>query len=98
MRLKRVLDIAVALALLLLTLPLMVLTAVLVRLDSPGPVLYRQTRVGLHGKTFTLFKFRSMAIDAEAGGKPRWAHTAGPPDHPRRHLHPARCGSTNCRS
>jgi exopolysaccharide biosynthesis polyprenyl glycosylphosphotransferase len=75
---KRVLDTAVALLLLLLTLPLMIITAVLVRLDSPGPVLYRQTRVGLHGETFTLLKFRSMAIDAEAGGAPRWATQQDP--------------------
>jgi sugar transferase (PEP-CTERM system associated) len=75
---KRVLDTAVTLVLLLLTLPLMVITAVLVRLESPGPVLYRQTRVGLHGETFTLLKFRSMAMDAEAGGKPRWAMQQDP--------------------
>ena len=54
------------------------MTAVLVRLDSPGPVLYRQKRVGLHGETFTLLKFRSMAIDAEAGGAPRWATQQDP--------------------
>ena len=41
-------------------------------------MLYRQTRVGLHGETFTLFKFRSMAIDAEAGGEPRWATQQDP--------------------
>lgn len=75
---KRTLDMWVALALLLLTLPVMVITAVLVKLDSAGPVLYRQTRVGLHGKPFTLFKFRSMTVDAEAGGKPRWAAQQDP--------------------
>jgi sugar transferase (PEP-CTERM system associated) len=75
---KRVLDTAVALVLLLLTLPLMVVTAVLVKLDSPGPVLYRQTRVGLLGQTFTLLKFRSMALDAEVGGKPRWTTQQDP--------------------
>jgi sugar transferase (PEP-CTERM system associated) len=70
---KRGFDICVSLALLFVTLPLMLLTAVLIRLGSPGPVLYRQRRVGLHGKVFTLFKFRSMTVDAEAGGNPRWA-------------------------
>jgi sugar transferase (PEP-CTERM system associated) len=75
---KRAFDICVSLTLLLMTLPLMLLTAMLIRLDSPGPVLYRQRRVGLHGKTFTLFKFRSMAMDAEAGGKPRWAMKQDP--------------------
>ena len=75
---KRGFDIFVSLALLFLTLPLMLLTALLVHLDSPGPVLYRQTRVGLHGKPFTLFKFRSMSVDAEASGKARWATQRDP--------------------
>jgi lipopolysaccharide/colanic/teichoic acid biosynthesis glycosyltransferase len=70
--LNRAADIALALALLLLTLPLMALTALLIPLDSPGPVLYRQERVGLHGRPFILFKFRSMRTDAEARG-PVWA-------------------------
>lgn len=70
---KRGFDICVSLSLLLLTLPLMLLTAALVRIDSPGPVLYRQERTGLHGKPFTLMKFRSMTVDAEKGGDPRWA-------------------------
>ena len=43
-----------------------------------GPVFYRQQRVGQFGKPFTLFKFRSMAPDAEAGGKPRWAQKQDP--------------------
>jgi sugar transferase (PEP-CTERM system associated) len=75
---KRSFDIGVSLALLLLTLPLMLLTAVLIRLESPGPVLYRQQRVGLHGGPFTLLKFRSMSIDAEKGGSPRWAAQQDP--------------------
>ena len=52
--------------------PLMLLTALAVRLDSPGPVLYRQERVGENGRLFTLCKFRSMRIDAEQG-TPIWA-------------------------
>jgi len=75
---KRGFDICVSLALLLLTLPLMLLTAVLIRIDSPGPVLYRQQRTGLHGTPFTLLKFRSMMIDAEKGGNPRWATQQDP--------------------
>ena len=70
---KRLLDILVSLLLLLLTFPLMLVVALTVKLDSPGPLLYRQRRVGLHGQVFTLLKFRSMREDAEAGGTPRWA-------------------------
>ena len=70
---KRFLDILASFTLLVLTLPLMLLTALAIRLDSRGPVLYRQQRVGLHGRSFTLCKFRSMTEDAEAGGRPRWA-------------------------
>jgi sugar transferase (PEP-CTERM system associated) len=75
---KRGVDVSVSLTLLLLTLPLMLLTAVLIRIDSPGPVLYRQQRLGLHGRPFTLLKFRSMATDAEQGGSPRWATQQDP--------------------
>jgi sugar transferase (PEP-CTERM system associated) len=75
---KRACDIFVSLALLLLTLPLMLATALLIRLDGPGPVLYRQLRVGLHGRDFMLLKFRSMTVDAEAGGKPRWTTRQDP--------------------
>ena len=70
---KRALDLSVSLVLLVLTFPLMLMVALAVKLDSPGPVLYRQRRVGLHGRVFTLLKFRSMRADAEAGGTPRWA-------------------------
>jgi exopolysaccharide biosynthesis polyprenyl glycosylphosphotransferase len=70
--LRRVAEIAVSLALLALTLPLLLLAALLIKIDSPGPVLYRQERIGLGGRIFTLYKLRSMRIDAEAGG-PAWA-------------------------
>jgi sugar transferase (PEP-CTERM system associated) len=63
----------IALVGLLLTSPLMLLTALAVKLTSAGPVLYRQMRVGLSGKSFTLFKFRSMRVDAEAGTGAVWA-------------------------
>jgi sugar transferase (PEP-CTERM system associated) len=76
--LKRALDVAVSLLLLVLTLPVMLMTALLIKLDSPGPVLYRQKRLGLHGEVFTLCKFRSMRVDAEAGGDPRWAQQQDP--------------------
>jgi exopolysaccharide biosynthesis polyprenyl glycosylphosphotransferase len=76
--LKRALDVAVSLSLLVMTLPVMLVTALLIKLDSPGPVLYRQQRLGLHGEVFTLCKFRSMRVDAEAGGDPRWAQQQDP--------------------
>jgi sugar transferase (PEP-CTERM system associated) len=69
---RRGFDIGASLAMLLFTLPLMALTAALIRLDSRGPALYRQERVGLQGRGFTLLKFRSMRTDAEAAG-PAWA-------------------------
>ena len=64
--LKRVTDMAVSLLLLLLTLPIWILLSILIPLNSPGPVFYSQRRVGLNGREFTLFKFRSMVYDAEA--------------------------------
>jgi sugar transferase (PEP-CTERM system associated) len=69
---KRLVDVILATTGLVLSAPLAAITALLVRLDSPGPVLYRQERVGEHGKIFTLFKFRSMRADAESG-TPIWA-------------------------
>jgi sugar transferase (PEP-CTERM system associated) len=57
----------------LITLPLMALVALVVKFSSPGPILFRQTRVGLHGKPFVLYKFRSMYADAEARTGAVWA-------------------------
>ena len=74
---SRVFDITVSLTLLLTTLPLIVLVALLVRLESRGPVLYRQERVGLGGRSFTCLKFRSMRVNAEAAG-PTWAQQRDP--------------------
>jgi sugar transferase (PEP-CTERM system associated) len=71
---KRVLDVVFASAGLITGAPLMLLTALAIRLDSSGAVLYRQERVGQHGRTFTLFKFRSMRTDAE-NGTPVWARS-----------------------
>lgn len=75
---KRVFDIAVSVCLLVFSLPLLAATACLIKLDSPGPVLYRQERVGLRGRTFTILKFRSMRDDAEPGGNPQWAKKRDP--------------------
>ena len=69
---KRLLDLVVAAVGLVLALPFMMLVALAVRLDSPGPIFFRQERVGRRGREFTVWKFRSMRTDAEAGGA-RWA-------------------------
>ncbi|MEL4107008.1 sugar transferase [Oscillospiraceae bacterium WX1] len=62
---KRVLDVILSLMILIIGSPIILLTAIAVRLESKGPVLYAQTRVGKHGKPFTIYKFRSMVCDAE---------------------------------
>ena len=62
---KRTLDLGVACALLVVCAPLMLVAAVLVRLTSPGPALFRQRRVGVLGDTFVIYKFRTMVADAE---------------------------------
>jgi sugar transferase (PEP-CTERM system associated) len=72
-RARRLLDMALASVIALLTSPLMLLTALAIKLESRGPIFYRQERVGLHNTTFRIIKFRSMRIDAEANG-PVWAH------------------------
>ena len=70
---KRVFDIAASLVGLLLSLPLMGVVALLVKIDSKGPVYYRQERTGQNEKPFNLIKFRSMRNDAEGGTGPVWA-------------------------
>jgi len=63
--LKRLLDIVVAGAALILASPIFLITAIAIKVDSPGPVFFKQTRVGKWGTTFGCYKFRSMYIDAE---------------------------------
>ena len=63
---KRCLDIVGALAMLALSFPIFLIVAILVRASSPGPVLFRQKRLGKHGELFTCFKFRTMVKDAES--------------------------------
>jgi lipopolysaccharide/colanic/teichoic acid biosynthesis glycosyltransferase len=75
---KRVLDIALAMLVFAVTWPLMILTAIAIRMDSPGPVLYRQERLGRGGQPFTLMKFRSMHHDAESVTGPVWARSDDP--------------------
>jgi exopolysaccharide biosynthesis polyprenyl glycosylphosphotransferase len=63
---KRLFDITVGLAALVATAPVLLLAAVAIKLDDGGPVIFRQTRVGHRGRTFRIFKFRTMTIDADA--------------------------------
>lgn len=71
---KRVSDVVASVCGLILSLPLTIATAMLVKLDSPGDsVFYHQERVGLNGETFTIHKFRTMRSDAEAGTGPVWS-------------------------
>ena len=74
---RRALDVIGSLLLLAFALPLLLLIAFLIKVDSTGPVLYRQSRVGLHGRIFTMLKFRSMRVDAEVAG-PCWATDRDP--------------------
>ncbi|MDC3958731.1 TIGR03013 family XrtA/PEP-CTERM system glycosyltransferase [Polyangium jinanense] len=75
---KRILDVVCASLGLVLASPLMLLTALAIKLDSAGPVLYSQVRAGVYGRPFTIYKFRSMRTDAEADGKARWASEDDP--------------------
>ncbi|HOE00103.1 MAG TPA: sugar transferase [Kiritimatiellia bacterium] len=78
--LKRLEDIAGALVGLVLSAPILLLAAPLIKRSSPGPVFYRQVRCGIGGKEFTIFKLRTMPVDAENATGPVWAT----PDDPRR--------------
>jgi exopolysaccharide biosynthesis polyprenyl glycosylphosphotransferase len=68
MSLKRMIDIVAALIAMVLLSPVYIFTAIGVRLSSPGPIIYKQERIGLHGKPFLMYKFRSMFNDAEKTG------------------------------
>ena len=70
---KRAFDIVSAVTLLVCTLPIMVVTALIIAIETGTPITYRQERVGLRGRTFQVYKFRSMRKDAEKDGKARWA-------------------------
>jgi exopolysaccharide biosynthesis polyprenyl glycosylphosphotransferase len=65
---KRLMDIVLALISLVVFAPLMAAIAILIKLTSPGPILFRQERCGLNGSAFQMLKFRSMKVDAEAAG------------------------------
>src|SRR5262249_8066691 len=77
LRAKRVIDLVLSFALMLVLSPLMLVTAIAIKLDTRGPVFYSQTRTGLSGVTFRLYKFRTMVEDAEKSGA-RWTKKDDP--------------------
>lgn len=72
---KRLMDIAGSIALLILFAPVMIPLAIIIKVSSPGPVFYRQERMSMNGKTFGMFKFRSMPVNSEAKSGPVWAQS-----------------------
>lgn len=74
---KRTVDVVISMAGLVLLVPLCIVLALLIKMDSPGPVFYRQMRVGLRGRPYMIWKFRSMRQDAETSGE-RWASEKDP--------------------
>ncbi len=78
MLLRRLTSVVVSLACLLVVLPLLPLISLAIKLTSPGPVLYRQKRVGRNGVVFNCYKFRTMRADAEADTGPTWASDDDP--------------------
>lgn len=72
LRIKRLMDILLSMILFLITWPIFIITMLFIKLDSPGPVFYRQIRTGKNGKAFSIIKFRSMTTDAEKNGA-QWA-------------------------
>lgn len=75
---RRVLNAALAVAGFIAALPVMILTAIAVKLDSPGPIFYTQERVGKNGRSFKIIKFRSMRAGAEKASGPVWAEHDDP--------------------
>jgi len=78
LQLKRLMDIVISLIVLTLNFPLMLIIAALIIIDSPGPIIYAQKRVGKGGREFTMFKFRSMVKDAEKYTGAVWAEKNDP--------------------
>ncbi|MDB5720360.1 MAG: family PEP-CTERM/XrtA system glycosyltransferase [Alphaproteobacteria bacterium] len=75
---KRLFDVSVSAAILILFGPVILFTALLVKLESKGPAFFRQRRIGLYGQSFEILKLRSMREDAEVGGKAVWAQKDDP--------------------
>lgn len=76
--LKRLLDLVFSALVLLIGLPIWIFIGIVIRLTSPGPAIYRQKRIGRHGREFTMYKYRTMRQDAEAATGPVWAQENDP--------------------
>lgn len=77
-KLKRLLDIVISFILLVISLPVVIISAIAIKLDSKGPVFFRQERSGMNGKSFKMVKFRSMYTDAEKHTGPVWSQKDDP--------------------
>ena len=77
-KLKRLSDILISLLILIVTLPINILVALLIKLDSPGPIFFKQERSGMGNKNFNIYKFRSMYKDAEKHTGPVWSQKDDP--------------------
>lgn len=75
---KRAVELAAASALFVVSMPVLLIAMVVVKLTSAGPAIYSQRRIGRHGQLFTIYKVRSMAVDAETRGGPRWCVPGDP--------------------
>ena len=75
---KRVIDTVIALFMLIILFPLLLITAVAIKLDSKGTVIFKQKRIGLHEKEFSILKFRSMAVDSEHTGSGVYSESDDP--------------------
>jgi len=77
-KLKRLIDVIISVSFLILSSPVTILTSIAIKIESKGPVIYKQERSGLNGKVFQIYKFRSMVQDAEKKSGPMWS-TKGDP-------------------
>lgn len=77
-KLKRISDVLISMIILIITFPLNILISIFIKLDSPGPVLFKQDRIGMNNKIFRIYKFRSMFLDAEKHTGPVWSRKDDP--------------------
>ncbi|MCI0664927.1 MAG: TIGR03013 family PEP-CTERM/XrtA system glycosyltransferase, partial [Acidobacteria bacterium] len=75
---RRIFNVVMAIIAIALSLPIAIITAIAIKLDSPGPIFYTQERVGKNGRIFKIIKFRSMRQDAEKDGLPQWSSEFDP--------------------